>query len=173
MLTHLLQLAGLAQKWPTITREEVAKHKTRESLWIIVGNSVLDITPLLGHHPGGDGALLKRGGGAKDCEKDLMFHGRATRREAQKYKIGELSPHDVQKISPGPSTAPPKTVPPLQSSPETCAKVCVPTNLHGRHLYCSDSEQWDDGAHNNPLSSSDTDIIAALGVSEVQPTPVI
>ncbi|KAG5474035.1 hypothetical protein CUR178_04146 [Leishmania enriettii] len=173
MLTHLLQLAGLAQKWPTITREEVAKHNTRESLWIIVGNSVLDITPLLGQHPGGDDGLLKRGGGVKDCAKDLMFHGRATRRGAQKYKIGELSPYDVQKVTPGPSATLPQAVPPLQPSLKVRAKVCVPTNLRERHLYCSDSEQWDDGANNNPLSSSDTDVIAALGVNEVQSAPVI
>ncbi|KAG5490466.1 hypothetical protein JKF63_00586 [Porcisia hertigi] len=170
MLTQLLQLAGLAQKWPVFTREEVGMHSTSESLWIIVGNSVLDITSLLEHHPGGKGALLKRGGGVKDCTEDLMFHGRAARREAQKYKIGELSPYDLQKAPPSSSAALPQVVPALQTSPETRTKVFVPSNLDERHTFGSDSEQWGGDPEDHPLSSSDTDIVASLGVKSEQPT---
>lgn len=172
MFTQLLQFAGLGQRWPTFTREEVARHNTSESLWIIVGNSVLDITPLIGKHPGGNGALLKRGGGVRDCAEDLMFHGRATRRDAQKYKIGELSPNDIQKAASSPSTAPPQAVPPLQTSHETVTKLVVPTSPHERHTYGGDSEQWDDGVKDNLLSSSDTDIVVASNVNKAQPAPV-
>lgn len=173
MFTQILQFAGLAQRWPTFTREEVARHNASESLWIIVGNSVLDITSLIGKHPGGNGALLKRGGGVKDCTEDLMFHGRATRRDAQRYKIGELSPSDVQKAASSPSSTLPQTVSPLQTSHETFTKLVVPTSPQERHIYGSDSEQWDDGVKDNLLSSSDTDIVVASNVNNVQPTPVI
>ncbi|CAJ1010256.1 putative Cytochrome b5-like Heme/Steroid binding domain containing protein [Leishmania naiffi] len=166
MFTQLLQLTGLAQKWPTITREEVASHNTSASLWIIVDNSVLDITSLIGRHPGGNDALLKRGGGVKDCARDLMFHGRAARRSAQRYKIGELPPCDVEKPAPSLSTALPQAVPPLQTSPETRTKVFVPTKLLESHRYGSDSEQSDDDANDRLLSSSDADIVIALNVNK-------
>lgn len=91
MLTKFLQLTGLSRKWPMYTMEEVGEHRTSESLWIVADGSVYDVTHLLGRHPGGDHALLKRGGGAKDCAEDLMFHGRSARKDAQLYKIGEVS----------------------------------------------------------------------------------
>lgn len=92
MLTPFLQLAGLVKKWPTFTAEEIEKHHTRSSLWIVAGDSVYDITKLLGDHPGGDSALLRRGGGAKDCSEDFFFHSRATQKDAEKYMIGNVDP---------------------------------------------------------------------------------
>ncbi|KAH0536754.1 hypothetical protein FGG08_006392 [Glutinoglossum americanum] len=38
--------------------EEVAKHNTKESIWIVVKGIVLDVTNWLDDHPGGPGALL-------------------------------------------------------------------------------------------------------------------
>ncbi|GET90353.1 hypothetical protein, conserved [Leishmania tarentolae] len=172
MLTQLLQFVGITRRWTTFTREEVARHNTSESLWIIVGNSVLDITPLIGKHPGGNGALLKRGGGVKDCAEDLMFHGRAARRDAEKYKIGELSPNDVEKATSSPSTALPQIASPLQTSHATVTKLVVPTSPCERHTYGSDLEQWDDDIKDNLLSSSDTDIVVASNVNNARPPSV-
>ncbi|CAD2213349.1 cytochrome b5 [Angomonas deanei] len=115
MFSSLLQLAGLAHNWPTFSREEIAKHDTPRSLWIVAGHSVYDVTPLLGSHVGGDTALLKRGGGVRDCTEDFNFHGLAARGEVSSYKIGEICPADRHKPYPGPprvtAVPPPVTVP--------------------------------------------------------------
>ena len=44
------------------TLEEIAKHNTEESLWLIINEKVYDVTKFLEEHPGGPKALLKRGG---------------------------------------------------------------------------------------------------------------
>lgn len=40
------------------TQEEVAKHNSSESLWIILSDSVYDVTKFLKSHPGGKKPLL-------------------------------------------------------------------------------------------------------------------
>ncbi|KPI89814.1 hypothetical protein ABL78_1077 [Leptomonas seymouri] len=157
MFTQLLQLTGLAQKWRTFTREEVAKHNTADSLWIVIDNSVFDITPILGQHPGGKSALLKRGGGVKDCAEDLMFHSRSARRDAQKYKIGELSPDDPP-VSLPLSPAPPLISKRCASSVPSISKVMIPSDAEDMQEYCSESVLWDSACRDHPLSSSDNDI---------------
>ncbi|KAK7195482.1 Cytochrome b5-like Heme/Steroid binding domain containing protein [Novymonas esmeraldas] len=170
MFTQFLQLTGLAKKWPIITHEEVAKHNTTDSLWILVGTSVLDVTSLIGHHPGGNSALLKRGGGVKDCTEDMLFHGRATRQDAQRYKIGELSPCDAQKLASRRATAPSRTASQSEAAPPARTQVFVPTDLHEAHTSGSDSEQWDEGVKDHPLSSSDTDYVLGLDAKRLQST---
>jgi hypothetical protein len=157
MFTQLLQLTGLVQKWPTITREEVAKHSTADSLWIVVGDSVYDITSVVDRHPGGKGALLKRGGGVKDCTEDLMFHSRATRREAQKYKIGELSPYDVSITSHHAPESPVFSARCASSVP-SISKVVIPSDAEDLPEYSSESAMWDSSGRDYLLSSSDNDI---------------
>lgn len=154
MFNQFLQLTGLVRKWPTLTREEVAKHNTADSLWILIDRSVYDITSVLDHHPGGRGALLRRGGGVKDCAEDLMFHSRATRRETEKYKIGELSPCDVCV----PVPASPATSTRQTSSASTLTKVIIASDAEGTLEYGSETAAWESVGQDHPLSSSDSDI---------------
>mmetsp|Transcript_50559 Transcript_50559/g.161742 ORF Transcript_50559/g.161742 Transcript_50559/m.161742 type:complete len:128 (-) Transcript_50559:533-916(-) len=44
------------------TREEVAKHGSRDDLWVIIHDKVYDITDYVDEHPGGDAILSNAGG---------------------------------------------------------------------------------------------------------------
>merc|ERR1712022_36917 len=53
--------------------EEVAKHTTKESCWVVVNGQVLDVTKFLKDHPGGELAILTFGG--KDATEEFnMIH---------------------------------------------------------------------------------------------------
>ena len=47
------------------SRNEVAKHNTSLSAWIIIDNIVYDITKFAKYHPGGEALILEYAG--KDC----------------------------------------------------------------------------------------------------------
>lgn len=53
---------------PTISGQEVAKHNSRESCWIIVHGNVYDVTEFLDDHPGGSKIILKYAG--KDATEE-------------------------------------------------------------------------------------------------------
>lgn len=96
MLDKLLQLCGFgsASSAPAaeqrFSADEVRQHNTETSLWIVRGKDVYDVTSLVHEHPGGMGALLRRGGGAADCTEDFHFHSRRGKAMWQRYKIGVL-----------------------------------------------------------------------------------
>ncbi|KAM0811540.1 putative Cytochrome b2 [Seiridium cardinale] len=46
-----------------LTRSEVEEHASEQSCWIIIDNSVYDVTDFLDSHPGGATVILKYGGG--------------------------------------------------------------------------------------------------------------
>lgn len=47
---------------PTITLDEVSRHKTAEDCWIVIDDTVYDVTKFLKLHPGGKGVILAGGG---------------------------------------------------------------------------------------------------------------
>ncbi|KIK06860.1 hypothetical protein K443DRAFT_129445 [Laccaria amethystina LaAM-08-1] len=47
---------------PTWTLEQVAKHNTHDSCWVIIENNVYDVTEFLSEHPGGAKIILKYAG---------------------------------------------------------------------------------------------------------------
>ncbi|EDR15041.1 uncharacterized protein LACBIDRAFT_300783 [Laccaria bicolor S238N-H82] len=47
---------------PTWTLEQVAKHNTQDSCWVIIENNVYDVTEFLSEHPGGAKIILKYAG---------------------------------------------------------------------------------------------------------------
>jgi len=55
------------------TKEEVAKHNTKEDCWVIVNGDVLNVTEFLPDHPGGELAILTFAG--KDATEEFnMIH---------------------------------------------------------------------------------------------------
>lgn len=72
------------------TREEISKHNNENSLWIVAGNKVFDITSFYKQqtHPGGCYPLQKRAGGSIDSAPDLKFHSKKTRKLWNNYLIG-------------------------------------------------------------------------------------
>merc|ERR1712178_601942 len=55
------------------TKEEVAKHTTKNDCWVILNGKVLNVTNFLGEHPGGELAILTFAG--KDATEEFnMIH---------------------------------------------------------------------------------------------------
>ncbi|EED84816.1 predicted protein, partial [Postia placenta Mad-698-R] len=50
-----------------ISYDEVQKHNTPDSCWVVVEGQVYDVTSVLGWHPGGVPAILNNSG------KDITF----------------------------------------------------------------------------------------------------
>lgn len=84
--------------WAQFTAEEVSIHCSLQSLWIIGGNSVYDITEIVSSHPGGTTAILRCGGGAKDCKVDHFFHSSSARNLWEQQKIGEITNEEKEKL---------------------------------------------------------------------------
>merc|ERR1711967_29038 len=56
-----------------ITMEEVAKHNSKASCWVVLDGKVLDVTNFLADHPGGELAILTFAG--KDATEEFnMIH---------------------------------------------------------------------------------------------------
>lgn len=81
--------------------EEVVKHNTKESAWIIVDGSVYDITEFLTQHPGGIEILGPYlGKEATEAFKTDLFHQHSTlaHKMLRSYKIGNLRSKIAQDI---------------------------------------------------------------------------
>lgn len=95
MLKKILVASGLSKSWPSITAEEVYSNP----YFIVAGNSVYNVAPILGgEHPGGDQCLLRRGGGAMDCTRDLKFHSPSGRKKWESFKVAELDHNELMKL---------------------------------------------------------------------------
>ncbi|GMH76648.1 hypothetical protein TL16_g07155 [Triparma laevis f. inornata] len=69
---------------------EIRRHNSAASAWIVVKQSVYDITEFISTHPGGIKSLLRYSGGVKDCSDDMAFHSASAQKLMQSYKIGRL-----------------------------------------------------------------------------------
>merc|ERR1719231_2249492 len=64
---------GAAATGASFTKEEVAKHNSKASCWVILDDRVLDVTEFLKDHPGGELAILTFAG--KDASEEFdMIH---------------------------------------------------------------------------------------------------
>eukprot|EP00541_Cyclophora_tenuis_P017910 CAMPEP_0116575214 /NCGR_PEP_ID=MMETSP0397-20121206/19833_1 /TAXON_ID=216820 /ORGANISM="Cyclophora tenuis, Strain ECT3854" /LENGTH=147 /DNA_ID=CAMNT_0004104081 /DNA_START=28 /DNA_END=468 /DNA_ORIENTATION=+ len=55
---------------------QVRRHCTRDSAWLLVGDTIYDATFYLSRHPGGDKSILRKAGGVCDCSVDFNFHSK-------------------------------------------------------------------------------------------------
>jgi len=69
---------------------QVRRHDHEGSCWIVAGDAVYDVTPILESHPGGGQCLLRKAGGNGDCTVDFKFHSRSGREKWKTYRIGTL-----------------------------------------------------------------------------------
>ncbi|KAI1301735.1 Cytochrome b5 [Halotydeus destructor] len=79
------------------TEEEVASHKTKTDLWLIIHGSVYDVTSYLAEHPGGDIVLLQSGGQDSTDEFEDNGHSEDARELMEQYKIGVIAEKKVEK----------------------------------------------------------------------------
>lgn len=96
MLAAIKAALGV-KDWPEFTREEVAKHNTAESCWLVAGEKVFDVTEFVRLHPAGPVAILKRAGGCADCTQDYKFHSKGARAQWKHYQVGVLRADEVGK----------------------------------------------------------------------------
>ena len=70
------------------TFEEIQKHNTLESCWIIVDSLVLDVTKFISYHPGQTDAILKNGGTV--CDESFKYHSENAKQLFWKFVIGKV-----------------------------------------------------------------------------------
>jgi len=82
-----------------ISGQEVAKHDSRNSCWIIVHGVVYDVTEFLDDHPGGSKIILKYAGKDATAEYDPIHPPDAIKSNLPPEKhLGRVDPGTVQKV---------------------------------------------------------------------------
>ncbi|KAJ4804639.1 Nitrate reductase [Rhynchospora pubera] len=84
--TSAPSLSTSAKKY---TMEEVSKHSTRESAWIVIHGNVYDCTSYIKDHPGGADSILINAG--TDCTEEFdSIHSDRAKELLEKFLIGEV-----------------------------------------------------------------------------------
>jgi len=76
--------------------EEVNKHISSESCWVIIHDKVYDMSKFLDEHPGGEEVLLEVAGKVATEPFEDVGHSTDAREMMQEYLIGELTEEDKQ-----------------------------------------------------------------------------
>jgi len=71
-----------------ISNEEVGRHTTLASCWVVVHGKVYDVTSLLKLHPGGVAAITSVAGGNATTVFDEVHHESILHRQLAQYAIG-------------------------------------------------------------------------------------
>lgn len=78
---------------------QIEEQNSFKSTWIIINNSVYDVTKFLEEHPGGEEVLREQAGGDATESFEDVGHSSDAREMAQSMMIGELHPDDRHKIA--------------------------------------------------------------------------
>lgn len=81
-------------KTKVFTLKEVAKHKTKESSFVIIHDKVYDITKFLDEHPGGEEVLIEQAGCNATENFEDVGHSTDARVMMRDYYIGEVCDED-------------------------------------------------------------------------------
>ncbi|KAG8407754.1 hypothetical protein J3459_018385 [Metarhizium acridum] len=79
------------------TVADVAGHKTRDDLWVIIHGKVLDVTKYVRDHPGGADVLLDVAGNDATVAYDEVGHSEDADELLKAYVVGTAK--DAQEIS--------------------------------------------------------------------------
>lgn len=82
----------------TYTLDEIAEHKNKNSVWILIHGKVFDVTKFLEEHPGGEEVLLEQGGKHATEAFEDIGHSTDARSLMEQYQIGVLCEEDRKKI---------------------------------------------------------------------------
>lgn len=70
--------------------KEIKEHNDNKSTWVVIHNSVYDVTAFLNEHPGGEEVLLEQSGQDATEAFEDVGHSSDARELMGQYKIGEL-----------------------------------------------------------------------------------
>ena len=74
----------------TYTIDEVAKHNSKDDIWVVVDGQVLDVTKFLPDHPGGEKAILLYAGRDATEEFNMLHDPKVIPRYAPDAVIGRV-----------------------------------------------------------------------------------
>ncbi|KAJ3008374.1 fatty acid alpha-hydroxylase [Thoreauomyces humboldtii] len=86
-------MMGLPEATVVLCREDVARHNTAKSVWVIVNNKVYDVSQFMFDHPGGEELLLQYGGQDVTAvmeDKLEHLHSEAAYEMLEDYCVGVL-----------------------------------------------------------------------------------
>jgi cytochrome b involved in lipid metabolism len=72
------------------TTEEIKKHNSKGDCWIIINNTVYDVSDFLSIHPGGPRIILTVGGSEATEYYDELHHPDILREVGEEYIIGNV-----------------------------------------------------------------------------------
>ena len=81
-------LGSSKAKKNVFTLDEVQRHTSIDSCWVLLGNSVYDVTPYLRSHKAGAKSILKYAG--QDISYHVQFHSSLMMKQMKKCYIGKL-----------------------------------------------------------------------------------
>lgn len=86
-----------SEEMPLVTLDELRKHVSADSLWVVYGGDVYDVTGYVSEHPGGADTLLQAAG--QDVELLWQYYPIHMQQDImtvlQPYKVGRLSSDDA------------------------------------------------------------------------------
>lgn len=75
-------------------RDEVANKNNSQGAWIVIHNSIYNVTEFLNEHPGGEEVLLEQAGNDGTEAFEDVGHSTDAREMMKKFKIGEVVEED-------------------------------------------------------------------------------